>query len=298
MSSRITQGMMNSQLLLNLNRNLNRMDNLQNQMATGRRINKPSDDPVGISFSMRYRSGLAANDQYLKNVDSAVSWLEYTDSAMNQANSLLQRIRELMVDGANGTNPQTALDAIQSEVIQLRDQMVTVGNSQFNGKYVFNGQMTDVEPYSASTAAMDVTDAGQIQFEIGAGVRIPVNISGSQVFGDAGSTDNVFQILDQMIADLGNGDSAAVGMGLENLDSRINHFLEIRAEVGAKVNRLELSQSRLEDISTNLQTLQSRTEDADMAEVLTNFKASENVYQASLSVGSKLIQPSLIDFLR
>ena len=172
MPGRVTQNMMNAQMLRNLNYNLSQMDKLQNQMATGRRINKPSDDPVGISFSMRYRSELSANDQYEKNVDNAISWLDFTDAMLDQATQIIQRVRELAVNGANSTNPPDAMNAIRSEIIQLREQMVTVANSQFNGKYIFNGEKTDVKPYvddAANPAASAETDGGKIHFEIGVG---------------------------------------------------------------------------------------------------------------------------------
>lgn len=113
MTSRVTQGMMNNQLLRNISTNLSRINDNQNQLSTGRRINKPSDDPVGISFSLRYRSELSANEQFKSNADAAVSWLDYTDTTLNQANTVIQRVRELTVQATNGTNPQSALDAIK-----------------------------------------------------------------------------------------------------------------------------------------------------------------------------------------
>jgi len=309
-AGRVTQNMMNAQLLRNLNYNLSQMNRLQNQVATGRKINKPSDDPVGITYSLRYRSELAANEQYQKNVDHAISWLEFTDSMLNQANNVLQRVRELAVEGANGTNDQTALDAIRSEIEQLREQMVTIGNSQFNGKYIFNGQYTDVKPYSegltvdpatgetVSEAAKSVTDMSKIQYEVGVGVKISVNISGNEVFGGPNDEDNVFRILDELVIALKNGKYEDVGAALGKLDSRMDSFLAKRSDIGAMMNRIELSQDRLEDIGINLQTLQSKTEDADVAELITNLKTYENVYQSSLAVGARLITPSLVDFLR
>src|SRR5690554_3639497 len=109
MNGRVTQSMMNSQLLRNLNLNTNRMNVMQDQIATGKRINKPSDDPVGISYAMRYRSELASNEQYQGNVDSAISWLENTDTTLGQVGDALHRLRELTVKAANGTNPEDAL---------------------------------------------------------------------------------------------------------------------------------------------------------------------------------------------
>src|SRR5690554_4516106 len=129
MSSRVTQSMLNTQLLRNLSNNLGRMETLQNQYSTGKRINKPSDDPVGVSFSLRYRSEISANDQYQKNVDSSLSWVSFADKMLEQTGDVLQKVRELAVQGANGTNPQEALNNIASEIDQLYEQLVSVGNS-------------------------------------------------------------------------------------------------------------------------------------------------------------------------
>lgn len=298
MPSRVTQGMLNSQLLRNVSNNLRKMDNLQNQLSNGRRINKPSDDPVGISFSMRYRSELSANDQYQSNVDSAVSWLDYSDTVLDQAGSVLQRARELAVKGANGTNSQEAMNAMQIEMMELRSQLVNIGNSEFNGKHVFNGQLTDKRPYMESNAANDATDDGSIKFEIGVGVQLAVNVTGNRVFGLPSDNDNAFKVLDDLISNLGSGNYNGVSNTIGRLDSRLNSFLDIRSEIGAKTNRVELAESRLKDININLQTLQSKTEDADMALVITNMKTAENTYQASLATGARIIRASLIDFLR
>ncbi|MDQ0918577.1 flagellar hook-associated protein FlgL [Paenibacillus sp. V4I5] len=304
MATRVTQGMLNNQLLRNINTNLTRINHHQNELSTGRKINKPSDDPVGISFSLRYRSEVAATEQYESNVDAAISWLDYTDTALGQANTVIQRARELAVQGANGTNPQAALDSIKSEMQQLYSQMVTIGNSEFNGKYVFNGQLTDKPPYTEATADTDKIDQGEIKFEIGTGVRIAANKPGNSVFGEPddpnvpGTKDNIFRVLKDLVSALGAGDTSKVGTLIGRIDTQNDIFLEARADVGARTNRIELAQSRLKDISVNLQSLQSKTEDADISEVITNLKTDENVYQASLSVGSKIISPSLVDFLR
>ncbi|MGO4269127.1 flagellar hook-associated protein FlgL [Paenibacillus sp. TAF58] len=290
--------MMNTQLLTNLNSNLKRLDNLQNQLATGRQINKPSDDPVGISFSMRYRSEISSNDQYQKNADSASSWLDYSDTILNQAGDVIHRVRELAVQGANGTNPPEALDAINSEMKQLYGQLVQIGNSQFNGKYVFNGQTTDVKPYTEATADKDFTDTGDIQFEVGVGSKLAVNITGDAVFGSPASPDNAFAVIKKIMDNLSSGNYQGVSDSIGLLDSRTDTFLEKRADIGAKQNRIDLTTNRLKDTGVNITSLLSKTEDADMAKVITQLKTDENVYEASLSTGSKIIRPSLLDFLK
>jgi flagellar hook-associated protein 3 FlgL len=298
MGTRITQNMLNTQLMRNLNSNLKRMDNSQNQLATGRRINKPSDDPVGITFGLRYRSELAQNDQFSSNADAATSWLDYTDVTLGQAGDVLQRVRELTVQAANGTNSPEALQAIKSEVSQLTEQMVTIGNSQFNGKYVFNGQLTNKAPYTLANAENEVTDTQNINFELGAGVKMPISTTGNAIFGQAGSEDNLFKVLKNIQADLSSSNYANITKDIGGLDKRMDAFLEVRADVGAKSNRIDLVSQRLKDIGVNLQTMQSKVEDADIPAVITSLKTDENVYNSSLDVGAKLIKPSLIDFLR
>lgn len=296
MNNRVTQSMMSTQLLRNLNLNMNRMDTWQNQLSTTKRINKPSDDPVGISYTMRYRSEIGATEQYEKNVNSAISWLENTDTTLGQVGDIFHKVRVLTTQAANSTNSDEALIAIREEISQLREQLVSTANTHFNGKYIFNGQMTDVKPYDSDPLVL--TDNGAIEFEIGAGVKIAVNVSGNDVFGELSEDDNAFRILDDLIIALTDADFQEISAIIGRIDSRFDTVLEMRTDAGAKVNRLELAGERLEDIKHNLTTLQSKTEDADIAEVIVQLKMAENVYQASLSVGAMLIRPSLIDFIR
>lgn len=298
MPSRVTQGMLNTQLISNISKNMKQMNVLQNQLSTGKRINAPSDDPVGITFSMRYRSELAANDQYQRNTDAAVSNLDYIDTMLDQAGQVLHRVRELAVTGSNGSNPQTALDAIKIEVEEMYEQMIDIGNSKFKGKYVFNGQLTDNQPYSAANAKSEMTDNYSLEFEVGAGLKIPVNITGNEAFGMPDEPDNVFQIMKDMIANLESGNQTGIEGAMDLVDSRMEKLLDARSTIGARTNRIDLVQGRLKDINVNLQELQSKTEDADMAIVITNLKMAENVYQAALSAGAQLIRPSLVDFMR
>ncbi len=299
--------MLSSQLMLNLNRNAQQMNNTQNQLATGMKINKPSDDPVGITYSLRYRAELSSNEQYQKNVDSAVSWLEFNDTVLNQAGNVVQKLRELTVQASTGSNPQSALDSINEEVLQLKEQLIDIANSKLNGKYIFNGQKYDVKPYeftknadgsSDTTAAAGVvTDPGAINFIVGESVQLPINVTGTEVFG-SGEQDNLFVIINNISGALKSGNHVGVSAQLGMIDTRMDKILSTRAEFGAKSNRVELMQGRLGDLEVNLTDLQAKTEDANYAELIMNSKIQENIYNASLSAGSKIISPSLMDFLR
>lgn len=303
---RVTSNMMNSQLLLNLNRNARTMNETQLQLATGRKINKASDDPVGITYSLRYRAELSSNEQYTKNVDSALSWLDYNDTVLGQAGDVVQKIRELTVQAATGTNPQSALDSINEELMQLKEQLVDIGNSTLNGKYIFNGEQYNTKPYDFAKGAdgtFDVskpitTDTGEIQFIVGEGVRMPISTTGNEVFGNTGDADNMFTIINQLSGALKAGDLSGISAQLGTIDTRIEKILTARSEIGAKTNRVELMQDRLSDLNINLTDLQAKTEDADYEELIINSKIQENIYNASLSVGAKIISTTLVDFIR
>ena len=301
MPLRVTQNMMSTQLIRNLNRNLVQSDKIQNQLSTGMKINKPSDDPVGITYALRYRNELSNNEQYQKNADMAASYLDMYDSVLTQTEEVFIRLKELAVKASTGTNPQSALDAINEEVQQLRNQLIDIGNTKLNGKFIFNGQLTDQQPYTSSNATTAQTDTFSIIFEVGPGTKLPINITGSSIFGnpaDSSETDNIFKVLDQMTIDLAAGNFNGIIAAKSAIDTRDEKIIAQHSEIGARTNRLELSMSRLNDLEINLNALQSQTEDVDYDKLIIQSKINENVYQASLSVGAKIISATLVDFLR
>jgi flagellar hook-associated protein 3 FlgL len=298
MASRVTPGMMQSQLIRNLNNNYNRMNATQEQIASGRKINRASDDPVGITYALRYRSELSMNDQYQRNITTATSAVENVDTVLNQITELLQRAKELAVRGVSDSSSKEAREAIGKEMNGIFEQAVTLGNDQINGKYTFNGQMTMTTPYDVATAGTTDTDDASILLPLAPGVDIPSNISGNSVFGASTETDNMFSTFKLLRDAMYANDGATAGTAMGLLDTRLNKFLGVRAEVGARANRIEMLDSRNKDLDLSLNSLSGKTEDADVAQAIMNLQRDENVYQASLSVGSKIIQPSLVDYLR
>lgn len=295
---RITQSMLTNQSLSNLNNNLNRIQDLDQQLSTGKKINKLSDDPVGLSFSLRYKEDLAQNEQFKENIDYAKSKINHTESAINEVDDILQRARELAVQGANDTNSEKSRNAIAAEIHQLYEQLVDVGNSQFNGEYIFNGQLTNLKTYEYGTAQNVTPNQDDVKLEVGKGIALTVNISGSELFGEETDANNAFKVLNDLEQNLLNDDTDAIGSSLGSIDESINTVIDSYAKVGAVSNRADLINSRLEDENINLQKLISETEDADLAEVITNLNTAENVYKASLQVTADIIQTSLLDFLR
>ncbi len=301
MALRVTSNMMSNQVLRNLNKNLNKMADLQNQQSTGRKLNKPSDDPVGVTYALRYRSELSANNQYQRNVDTALGWLDTTDSVMSQAESVMGRLKELSVQASNGTNPQSALDSVKAELQELKAQFADLGNTQINGKYIFNGQTYDILPYDSNnptSLAVAETNTDPVEYTVGLGVTFQINTSGNDFFGENNGTDNVFNIIDKLSTAMDNGRYEDITKELANIDSRLNKMVSVHAETGARTNRVELMQNRLDSEDFSLTSLQAKTEDADIADLLINTNIASNIYQASLSAGAKIITPTLVDFIR
>ncbi|MFD2369394.1 flagellar hook-associated protein FlgL [Brevibacillus sp. GCM10020057] len=299
MSVRVTQTMLNNNMLRNLSRSMGQMDKLQMQLSSGRLINRPSDDPVIAARGIHYRTLLAENDQYQRNADEAQSWMELTDKSMDEAGSILQRVRELVVYSGDGALESSSFEAMAKEIRQIKEQMGTIANQMLGSRYIFAGTDTQTPPYNVTTGQFENTNSNEIKLEMSEGVLVPININPQGTFnfkGASGTGDNIFQLLDKMATQLENGQDATSFLG--ELDDQIDNFLAQRATLGARMNRIELVQGRLQEQGLSISALMSKNEDADVAEVITNLKTQENVHRAALGAGAQIIQPTLLDFLR
>lgn len=294
---RVTNNMQSMQLLKNLNNINTSMTKGQNQLASGQKINKPSDDPIGVGYQMRYDTDLARSDQFMQNAQTGNDILKTMDSSLSQANDVLKRARTLALQAANGTYDGEQRKAIAAEIKQLKEQLVEIGNSQYNGRYLFNGQKTDVPPYTSANAANDLTDQGVFSLHVSAAVAVPVSITGETIFGAAGS-DNAFKVLDDLANALDTNQAAGISASLAKIDAVSDKISISWAEIGARMNRFDLMQNRITDNQVNLKEQRSQVADVDFATAITDLKSKENVLQAALSTGARLMQTSLLDFMR
>ena len=301
---RITNGMLINELKYNLNNNYTNMDKYQRQLATGRKINLPSDNPAGLVKSLRLRTNLVEGEQYLANINEGINFMETTDAALGNLNSILQRIRELAVNAANGTNDDSARKAIADEIKELTDQITIVANTSYGSKYIFAGTNVTQQPCQEDSDPDTFKWTGNneaLQLEIGVGVKLTINLTDSSMnnfFVGNGTDPGVIDFCRGLVSDIETGDLDAVNAALTTADKFIDNLLTARSTIGAKVNRLELQQSRLDSTQISYTSLLAQNEDADIAEVIMNLKMQESVYRASLSAGARIIQPSLVDFLR
>jgi flagellar hook-associated protein 3 FlgL len=431
--------MMTNNILLSINKNRKAMSTYEQQLATGKRIQKPSDDPIVAARALKFRTNVSEISQYQTNVKDAMSWISVTEQAIANSTNVMKRVHELSVQGSSGTLTAKNREGIISEVEQLKEQIVSEGNVSYAGRYMFTGFQTnksliypkdDTESFEITeqlqaenletvdvvygdqihkatrirlgydtmvesavpggilgfnVVAMDSTstapateayapsavvppalptvhflrDTGELIFNEADTALIPANfdfmyqkdtfekgdlrpdhyydstnlatsdvftkkeesmdyqVSYSQtlqvnVMGYDFVTADLVRDLDELInntkdinyddtltdelkQDLLGGKFSAM---IDKMDNHIQNNLNITAEIGGKVNRLELTLDRLAEDNLNFTSLLSDNEDVDMAETLIKFSAQEVVYQAALASSSKIIQPTLLDFLR
>jgi flagellar hook-associated protein 3 FlgL len=298
MIGRMSSDQMVHNFLSNLEGNYRGLADAQRQVSTGKRIATPSDDPVGIALALGLRRDQAAGAAWSRNIDDSLTWLNTTDSALSQALEIVQRARELAVQGGNGTLSAGARGLIATEVSSLKSQFVEIGNSTLGGRYIFGGTATDTPPFDPATAAATTpVNTSLISREIAQGSVVSVNITADRLQDPPGATSDVFTVLTNLASALESGDFAGITTAIGELDAHQGSISALRGEGAAKINRLELTASRFEAqrIATGAQL--SSIEDVDMAQAITDLTMRETVYRSALATGARIMQPSLIDFL-
>jgi len=288
--------MLSQNLLRNLESAQGRMDQLQNQLSSGHRISRPSDDPAGIQNVMRLKSNISSVEQWKNNADEALGYMNTTDSILGDITSMLQRVRELTVQG-NGTLSAEDKKNLEIEVKQISDQLHLMANTQIGSKYIFSGTATDKELITSGGTWQGNNQ--DVKFEVGNNLNLPISVNGNNLFGDTTTIPSgIFTTLSALSTALKTNNSTGIDTALGNIDTNIDNVIALRSDLGARTNRMTAIQSQLDSTAINLQANLSSIQDADMAKTITDFTNQQNIYKAALAVGAKIIQPSLVDFMR
>lgn len=305
----------------NLNGTLQRLEKLQYEAAEGKKFRVPSDDPIGASKSLKFNTDISKVSQYLRNTKDAASWMKETESALKEVNEVLKRTYELTNQAANGTNSPEDLQKIKAEITELKGHVIQIGNSTYAGRSIFTGFKTDkplLDEDGKYMVNIGLDDGGTaidevFVYNVGVAERVNVNTLGNKVFGsgdkdyttdvNAGNKAYLIQMFDDLEAALGGTppgpiDPDGLQKALGNLKDSMGQILSVTAEIGAKSNRLEMTEKKLEEQLVNLTELLSFNEDVSLPEAVMKLNIEENAYRASLAVGARIIQPSLMDFLR
>src|SRR5690625_2972487 len=294
---RITQTMLQNNMLNNLFKSQANMDKYLTQINTGKKITRPSDDPIIAMKGISYRTELTEAEQYTRNATEIWNWFDHSDDILGKATSAVQQMEELATQAANGTNTDDELKAIKKEVEQLKEQMIEIANSNVNGKYIFNGTDTDEAPIKVDGDTWEIIEGDgrsqMVEIEVSKGIFMEVNVSPDGVFDE-----DLFDNIDGFLEALDSGNSDALNESIGELQTSSSNIIQARAELGARMNRLELIEDRLSQQVIIAKDTMAKNEGVDFEEAVTNLLTQEVIHRAALAAGSKIIQPSVLDFLR
>lgn len=316
---RITNAMMISNYINNLYKSTSKVYKMQNQISSGKRLSRASDDPVAASKAIEIRTNLSRVKQYSNNVIEAGEWLNQTESSLNELNTLLTRAYELTVSASNGANGENELAAIADEIDQINEQIVVCANTTFKSKYIFGGMSTTAKPFEVQVVAgekvlfyqgqsiYDLADPAnadelsklkseKIEYDIGYQTSLDVSYNGIDLLGVG--EDNIYAILNNLSKALRSGDHATIEESVTLVSDKQGDIVSKLGEIGGKSNRLDFFKTRLGNDEFNYRLIQENTEGIAIEEVIMNLKMQEAVYMAALSAGARIIVPSLADFLR
>jgi flagellar hook-associated protein 3 FlgL len=300
---RVTQHTIATNSLANLQANLGRVSQLQEQMTSGKVINRPSDSPTGTVSALDLRAEVRTTEQYSRNANDAVSWLGTQDTTLQSINDVLQRVRVLTLQGSNqGAMGPAARQALAAEVSSLRETMRCQANTTYLGRPIFGGTTGNTQAFVVDTTSAATPqpilysgDGGEVLRRVGADATVRVDTDGVAVFGPNGSS--AFDVLDRIADHLVN-DPAALAADLGELDDATLRVRTALTEVGARYNRAEAAQQAADDRVLTLRATLSGVEDIDLPHTIMDLQMQQMAYQTALGATAKALQPSLLDFLR
>lgn len=294
MSMRVTHRNLTETSLANLNTNKARLSRFQQQLSSGKVFSRPSDSPTGTSESMSLRSQLRANEQFSRSADDAQAWLGTQDTALQSSVAALHQARELALRGMNtGTASPQVREALASEISGLREQLLGYANANFGGRPVFGG--TTDQAMAFSPDGTYAGDGGRVPRRLGESATVRADTDGVATFG-SGDT-SVFAALDRMAADLRAG-STTLGTNLTELDAASGKVLNALTDVGTRYARVVQDRQDIQDKVLSVTALLAGVEDIDLPRTITELKMQETAYQAALGATGRVLQPTLMDFLR
>ncbi len=304
---RITDSFRTRSVINDLNLSRERLTQLQEQLASGKRVNRPSDDPLSVSRGLRLRTTLESNVQYEKNIDNTIGFLATTEAALNDVHEIMVSVRELTLKGANdATSPREDL-ADQLELVL--QNLLEVSNAKYQGKYIFAGTETLAVPFTLDENVFNQNMAGDVvsyrgndktyDRQLNENTIIDLNIPGNEIFDQRTKGGvSLFQTIWTLRERLLSGDTDSIRNTLDDIDTGIDQVLTAFLDVGVRTQLANFNKSRFSTQEILLKDQLSAAEDTDFGEAFVQFKAEENALNSALSAGARVISPSLLDYLQ
>lgn len=292
---RVTERSMASNTLANLQVNLARNQQLQNQLSSGKLITKASDSPGGAVIAMQHRADMATLNQYSRNADDGIGWLNMADTSLSSASTQMNRARELVLSGlsSGSAGSPEAREAIALEVENIRDSMINLSNTTYLDRPIFGGSTPGAIAFDKNGVYQG--DDGKINRTISGNATVRVDTGAEDVFG-SGNT-NVFHLLGKIADDLRN-DPVGLQADLSEVDTAQKRIQAGLSGVGSRYNQVSEMQQTAQNRVLDLRAQLSDVEDIDLPKTITELALQQTAYQAALAATAKVIQPSLVDFLR
>jgi flagellar hook-associated protein 3 FlgL len=303
MSNRITPEMVRGSTLNDINSALTALERSSSELSSGKSILQPSDNPYGASRAIDLQSQLDGLSAFASSAQDGISWTTTASSAMSNMGEVAQRVRELLVQAANGTYTQGDLNSIATNVEQLTETIKQDANAQYAGQYVFSGTLTTTAPYQQGETDTYQGDSGAITRAIGPGASVTISTNIASVLGsgkasgDGKLLDVLRTIAQHLRSGTSEGKNALGSTDLKSLDASIEALTQVQASGGSATGQLQMAASRLEDLQTSITKILSSTEDTDFAKTSMAFSSEQAAYSAALRAGASIVQESLLNFL-
>ena len=312
--------------LFDTQNNLTNMSKINQQISTGKVINTVSDDPHKAIKIMNINNEIKYTEKYNYNIDETVGWMNTTDGALDNVGNLLGEIKETILKVGNGTYSQNEMKSLNEDMNEKIKQLADTLNSTHGGKYLFGGSSVDDAPitvienpdgtvkleFSKDKNGQTIPNTDDLKADISSGINIDYNISVGEILNIKDGNGNTVNLLDEinnlstLMNDIANGDEQTAAKAKETLlndtkgkiDTLFDHVVNERTSLGVRVSTAEKIKELNDEDILNIQDVLSKTQDTDVVEKFIELKSAEMIYQASIQVGAKLIQPTILDYIR
>jgi flagellar hook-associated protein 3 FlgL len=292
---RVTHRSIAATSLAGLQNNISRLGDIQQQLSSGKLVSKASDSPGGAGAAMQYRSDIATNNQYARNADDGLGRLDQANTALTGVIEHVNRARGLVLQAKSGImlSDPVARAAIAVEIDGIREAAIGLANSTYLDRPVFGG--TTDKAFAFNADGSYAGDQGKVERRVSDNTTVRVDADGEDVFGSG--TGQLFAVL-KAVSDSLKGDGTGLDAALASIDTAAKSVLSSLTGVGVRYNQLEQMRQAASDRVLGMTAQLSGVEDIDLPWTITEMSLRQTAYQAALAATARVVQPSLIDFLR